>query len=192
MAVENIILVALLLINVFYCWKLNRKISGLKANKEELSGLIGQFDEVIVKASNSIAELKHLSEHSTIDKEQLKKANELYNDLSFMVDRASNAANQMEEKIALSRDVDPKQPIPKKKPVSKGSAENTVIPISSDTFPKEKNERVQAFQTIIEGIASTKQEGEGGEGTAGSENAPSSKADILEFIKSVRQKELAQ
>src|ERR1700733_4725976 len=99
----NILIVALLVVTIGYCWLLNRRIRVLQDSKSELAQLLKHFDESTQRASESIIALqvasKKIGENIQF---RIDKANYLMDDLSFMIDRGNKLTNQMEASFAVN------------------------------------------------------------------------------------------
>lgn len=103
----NMVMVMLLAATIFYCWLLNKRIQVLQDSKSDLAKLLNQFDHSTLKATESIAALQVASKKigETIQA-RIEKANYVMDDLNYMVERASKAADQMEAGIAIARQKD--------------------------------------------------------------------------------------
>lgn len=98
------VVIALLVITIGYCWRLNNKILELKNSKQDLLELVKTFDIAISKTHKNIAELKNMSASSTAELQSyLQKANELVGDLSFMTETAAKLADRLERGILDTR-----------------------------------------------------------------------------------------
>ena len=100
----NVIIIALLVVTIAYCWVLNRRIKILQDSKGELAQLLKHFDESTQRASESIIALQAASKKigETIQS-RVEKANFLLDDLSFMIEKATKVFQQMEAGFAVSR-----------------------------------------------------------------------------------------
>lgn len=100
----NLLLTVLLAFTVGYCWILNRRIRMLQDSGSELAELLKHFDTSTARASESIMALQSASKKigETIQS-RIDKANFLIDDLTFLIDRAGNIADNMEAGIAASR-----------------------------------------------------------------------------------------
>lgn len=94
----------LLAATIFYCIKLNRRIRDLQDSKSELAQLIEQFGQCTQRAESGVTELKTASKKvwETMQM-RMDKANFLADDLSFMIEKASKMADQLELGISASR-----------------------------------------------------------------------------------------
>ncbi len=96
---------ALLAAVIVYAVRLNARLSSLKADKKELEGLLGGFARSTERAENALARLKVGSaEAGDAVGAQLAQARELRDDLSFMVERAADTAERLENAIRDSRE----------------------------------------------------------------------------------------
>ena len=93
----NIALAALLVAVIVYCRTLNTNIRVLQDSRSEMAKLFAEFDQSIEKASSSIYELKEAARKSDVVlKEKLDTANMIADDLSFMIERGTKMADQLE------------------------------------------------------------------------------------------------
>lgn len=102
------LMAVLLVITIFYCLKLNRRIRVLQDSKSEFSRLIERFDNVTKRAQESIAELQTVS-HKVDEKlsGKLDKANFLADDLAFMIEKGNKVANRASSSLAGSASTKP-------------------------------------------------------------------------------------
>lgn len=100
----NILLVALLMATIGYCYVLNRRIRILQDSRSELATLLKQFDDSTVKASETIVAMQTASKKIG-DNIQLRidKANYLLDDLSYAIEKASRLTSQIEASFAVNR-----------------------------------------------------------------------------------------
>ena len=97
----------LLGVMIVYAIRLNRRLSTLQEDKAEFERLLLSFTDSTSRAETSVARLKA----SAIDtahslQESVTRAQALRDDLAFMVDRADDLANRLENEI---RDARPEQ-----------------------------------------------------------------------------------
>lgn len=100
----NVILVGLLTATICYCYVLNRRIQTLQDSKSELAGLLQQFDDSTVKASETIIAMQTASKKIG-DNIQLRidKANYLLDDLSYAIEKGARLTNQIDASFAVNR-----------------------------------------------------------------------------------------
>ncbi len=100
----DVVIIALLVVTIAYCWVLNRRIRILQDSKGELAQLLKHFDESTQRASESIIALQSASKKigETIQS-RVEKATFMLDDLGFMIEKAAKVSQQMEAGFAVSR-----------------------------------------------------------------------------------------
>jgi Domain of unknown function (DUF6468) len=102
--VLEVIGACLLLVMIIYAIQLNRRLSGLQADKAYLQKLIMGFNEATERAEASIGRLRLAAlEANDALQTNTKIAKDLRNDLSFLIDRAESMADRLESSIASGR-----------------------------------------------------------------------------------------
>lgn len=100
----NIVIVALLVVTISYCWVLNRRIKVLQDSKSELAQLLKHFDESTQRASESIIALQSASKKIGENiQSRIDKANFLLDDLAFMIEKGNKITTQIEAGVAVNR-----------------------------------------------------------------------------------------
>lgn len=98
------VVISLLAVTIYFCWRLNERISELKNSKRDLVELVRTFDDAIKKTNTSVTELRTMSKNSTQELQNyIKKASELIGDLSFLTDSASEISDRLETNIKAVR-----------------------------------------------------------------------------------------
>lgn len=99
------IFVSILLVAVIvYAVRLNKSLSSLKSNKAELESLVASFNDSTNRAEASVARLKASAvETAKSLQENVARAQELRDDLSYMTDRANEMADRLEGAIGDAR-----------------------------------------------------------------------------------------
>jgi|APCry1669189034_1035192.scaffolds.fasta_scaffold10363_4 hypothetical protein len=93
----NSVVLIVLCLAIAYCWKLNSKIQDLQNSRGDIKNLIKSLDSSITSANHNIAELKNLTGTTIIEMSgYIKQSEELSGDLSFLIERASNLADELE------------------------------------------------------------------------------------------------
>jgi len=96
----------LLIVCISFCIKLHNRIKLLHDNRKDFSKGIKHFDDAILRAENSLHELKLISSTVVVDlKGTIDKAEHTIKDLSFITDRADNLSNKLESGITAARTV---------------------------------------------------------------------------------------
>jgi len=97
----EIILALLLVVMIWYSVILNRRLTRFRGNREQMEKLAATFNDATSRASASIGDLRIASDAL---QDQLAKAESLRDDLVFLVDRGTIAADRLEENVRLARD----------------------------------------------------------------------------------------
>lgn len=95
--VVNIMMAVLLVVTLWYCRKLNKRIVALQDAKSDLAQIVREFDESTQRATQSIAEI-HQATNRISDNIQHKidKANFLADDLQFLIERSAKVTGKAE------------------------------------------------------------------------------------------------
>ena len=91
----------LLVVTIAYAMVLNRRLGRLRRDKAELEGLANSFANATIRAEDSIRKLKASADDLA---ERLKKAENLRDDLNFLIERGSGAADRLEAAVRDVRD----------------------------------------------------------------------------------------
>lgn len=95
----NSVVLILLCLAIAYCWKLNGKIQHLQNSRGDIKFLIKNLDSSINGANNSVSELKVLTNKTMLEMaDYIKQSEELSNDLSFLIEKATKLADDLELK----------------------------------------------------------------------------------------------
>lgn len=97
----EIILALLLVVMIWYSVILNRRLTRFRGNREQMEKLAATFNDATTRATSSIGDLRIASDAL---QDQLAKAESLRDDLVFLVDRGTIAADRLEENVRLARD----------------------------------------------------------------------------------------
>jgi len=100
----DVVVVALLVPTIVYAVILNRKLEGLRRNRDELAKMISAFQDATVRAEAGIPKMKGAVEEvgSTL-KDAMDRAQTLRDDLAFMSERADSMANRLEAQLREAR-----------------------------------------------------------------------------------------
>lgn len=100
-------MVLLLVLTIYYCWRLNVRIRVLQDSKSELARIITQFDESTRRATRGVAEIHEVTSRIAENiQHKIDKANYLADDLQFMIEKG----NKMAEKLDGGRGAAPISP----------------------------------------------------------------------------------
>jgi hypothetical protein len=102
--VIDVVVILLLTVTIYFCWRLNTKISEIRGSRQDLIDLVKTFDQAVVKTNKNISDLREMSTSSTDELQAyVEKAGELLKDLAFMTDTAAHLADRLEKGIVTVR-----------------------------------------------------------------------------------------
>jgi len=98
--VVDIVVAVLLIVTICYATILNKRLGNLRRDRSELEKLAINFHASTARADESIGHLR-----ASVDglQEQIEKAESMRDDLIFLTERGSAAADRLEESVRLSR-----------------------------------------------------------------------------------------
>ena len=99
----DMVLALLLVVMIWYSVILNRRLNKFRGNRQQMEKLATNFNDATTRATDSIGDLKIASDAL---QDQLAKAESLRDDLVFLVDRGTIAADRLEDNVRLSRDAE--------------------------------------------------------------------------------------
>ena len=96
----DIVVAVLLVVTVFYCWRLNQRLSTLRQGREELANLVTTLTQATQRAENSIHVLKAAAQEAsaTLDA-KVKTAESLRDELSLITETGNNLADRLENRL---------------------------------------------------------------------------------------------
>ena len=97
----DIAVAVLLVVTIGYAITLNKRLSRLRADKKDLENLARTFGESTQRAEENINHLRTIAQALDI---QMERAQSLRDDLTFLSDRGSSAADRLEELVREARD----------------------------------------------------------------------------------------
>ncbi len=93
--IVDVMMAVLLIITLFYCSRLNKRIRLLQDAKSELAQIVQEFDESTQRATQSIAEIHAASTRISENiQHKIDKANFLADDLQFLIERSAKIADK--------------------------------------------------------------------------------------------------
>lgn len=120
----DIILGFLLVGTSFYLWMLNKRLSVLRKNRDEMARLIAQFNEATMRADTSIPKLRQAAEAAgQALQDRVEKAQSLRDDLAFMIERADSMADRLEGAVRAGRNEMKATPKPAAAPAAPAAAQ---------------------------------------------------------------------
>lgn len=108
--IVDIAVAVLLVITIGYAITLNKRLMRLRKDKKDLENLARTFGESTMRAEENINQLRTIAQALDI---QMERAQSLRDDIAFLSDRGSSAADRLEELVREARDglgVVPKPP----------------------------------------------------------------------------------
>ena len=112
----DIVLAILLMVAIYYCWRLSGYLRVIRDSKSDLAQTIYEFNDATNKAQKSIIDLKNAS-NIIADKLQVKieKSEFMADDLAYLIERANKTNRKLSDKLPEDeRTVDTKhKPSPK-------------------------------------------------------------------------------
>ncbi len=160
----DILIAVLLVATIGYAAVLNKRLGSLRRHKEELERLATTFGDSTSRADDSIQRLKA----TTTDlQNRIEKAQALNDDLAFLIDRGTSAADRLENAVRSSRgEVDMAPRSAAKRPVEPIGIEtigdafrgNSTFGMKDDGLGGENNdaERLRAEKELIEALRSVR------------------------------------
>lgn len=100
----EVLVAGMLAVMIYYAWRLNRTLGTLQNDKAELEKLLATFHEATERAETGVARLKESATETarSLD-ERVAKAVTLRDELAFMVERANEIADRLEQGISAGR-----------------------------------------------------------------------------------------
>ena len=144
--VLDIVIAVLLVVTISYAMVLNRRLTGLRKDKAQLEKLAATFGEATLKAGQGTLVLRNTTGAL---QECIDKAEILRDDLQFLIDRSTSAADRLETVVRSSRDSSsPEMALPSK---HKG---RTVA--AGDTEPDDSGKKTAAERELLRALQSAR------------------------------------
>lgn len=122
----NIVVIALLLLTIFYAFILNHRLKKLRNSKDELQQVIVRFSQATKVAENTIITLKKTAHDLEGNiRNEVKEAETLYTDLKFIIQKGEEVATKLE------RNMD-------KPKISERNTDAPELPLENKSTPKQK------------------------------------------------------
>ena len=100
----ELLVAGMLAVMIYYAWRLNEKLSNLQNDKAELERLLSTFGEATERAEASVLRLKgNATETVQALDDKVVKAVTLRDELAFMIERANEMADRLEDTISSGR-----------------------------------------------------------------------------------------
>ena len=100
----DLIIAVLLVATIGYAITLNSRLTSLRRNRDQMAKIIASFNEATVRAESSIPKLRKAADEAGHGlQERVEKAQQLRDDLAFMIERADTMANRLENVVRSAR-----------------------------------------------------------------------------------------
>ncbi len=156
--VLDVVLALLLVVMIWYSVVLNRRLNKFRGNRQQMENLAATFNDATVRATDSIGDLKIASDAL---QDQLAKAESLRDDLVFLVDRGTIAADRLEDNVRVARDAEAQpemvDPLEKVAPIRARKAPQAGMPGTANGHPA--NGRPANGQPINPGPGKSRHDG---------------------------------
>ncbi len=124
----DVLVAVLLVITIGYAIVLNRRLGRLRRDKSQLERLAATFGQATARAEESIGKLKNTADSL---KERIDNAQALRDDLAFLIDRGSSAADRLEETVRAARKEGVSRPRPGLKKPAEAHGNGEISPKST-------------------------------------------------------------
>lgn len=156
----NFIIIFLLVTAIIYGFVLNRRIKLIRESGRELTYLFRSFDNTIVKAQESVGELKKVSEAISEGLQgKIDKAALVIDDLEFLSEKATEATNkvsralvqfkQMEKKLPAASVVKAREAASSPLTTSKPAPSKTMLPKK----PSLQSSKKKALEDLLDDVS---------------------------------------
>ena len=97
----DICVAVLLIVTICYAIALNKRLARLRNDKKDLEHLARNFGESTQRAEDNINKLRTIAQALDI---QMERAQSLRDDLAFLTERGTSAADKLEDMVSEARD----------------------------------------------------------------------------------------
>jgi hypothetical protein len=151
--IVDILVAVLLVVTIAYAMVLNKRLARLRGDKARLEKLAANFRDSTVRAEESIQKLKHTAE---LLQGRIDKAQALRDDLAFLIDRGSQAADSLEDLVRETREAVGVKPRSVRPSVTEAVARPTPDPIApaKPVVEDQDDGRSQAERDLLRAIRS--------------------------------------
>lgn len=155
--IVDILVAVLLVVTIGYAMVLNKRLAKLRGDKSQLEKLAANFRESTARADDSIHKLKQTAE---LLQARIDKAQALRDDLAFLIDRGSQAADSLEDLVRVTRETVGVKPRPGRPVAAEPAARPAPGPVPGPTKPAapmievEDDGKSQAERDLLRAIRS--------------------------------------
>ncbi len=105
----DLFVAVLLVVTIGYAIVLNKRLGKLRRDEASMEKLAATLGDSTVRAEESIETLKYAAD---MIQDSMDKAQALRDDLAFLIDRGSQAADKLEDLVRASREIPKAEPRP--------------------------------------------------------------------------------
>lgn len=136
----DIILLALIIICIWYCWSLSKNINALQNSKGEFETMVTALNAALSKAQTSVNELQAIGKTSVEAlRNAIADAEQLHSDLLILNKVGNDLADRLEKQITNGRKVE--------KP--KANIEDSELPLPNTKKPKQSADSAKSASKKI-------------------------------------------
>ncbi len=146
----DLFVAVLLVVTIGYAIVLNKRLGKLRRDEASLEKLAATFGDSTVRAEESIETLKYAAD---MIQDRMDKAQALRDDLAFLIDRGSQAADNLENLVRASRDISSAEPRPGPVEVPGSFQEVPLVATPVEEPPPEEEEfKSEAERDLLKAI----------------------------------------
>lgn len=146
----DLFVAVLLVVTIGYAIVLNKRLGKLRRDEASLEKLAATFGDSTVRAEESIETLKYAAD---MIQDRMDKAQALRDDLAFLIDRGSQAADNLENLVRASRDIPSAEPRPGPVEVPGSFQEVPLVATPVEEPPPEEEEfKSEAERDLLKAI----------------------------------------
>ena len=146
----DLFVAVLLVVTIGYAIVLNKRLGKLRRDEASLEKLAATFGDSSVRAEESIETLKYAAD---MIQDSMDKAQALRDDLAFLIDRGSQAADNLENLVRASRDISSADPRPGPVEVPGSFQEVPLVATPVEEPPAEEEEfKSEAERDLLKAI----------------------------------------
>ncbi|MCP4922491.1 MAG: hypothetical protein GY915_00465 [bacterium] len=102
----DIIVVFVLLVSLFYGWRLQKRLQNVYNARGELKGFLDSFTHALSRTEQSIEHLKFRGQEAVSElQEERKKAQALRDELSFFLEKGETVVSSLESTLRQARNI---------------------------------------------------------------------------------------
>ena len=145
----DVVISLLLVATIAFAAVLNRKLSALRAAKDDMARLAESFAEATGKAGRGLGDLREVAESIGTDlQRRIDQARGSSDDLAFLIDKASGAADRLERGVGDARKTPAAAGSQAKDPIAGETANDAGKAAAEKTLPPERRALFKALRAM--------------------------------------------